>query len=177
LARSSRSFQITRHKLAKLQTKLEAARQLLYHAARLFEVGEDPTMIVSMCKAFCADVACEVADEVLANSRGLRLHRRVRHRAILQRHKTVEDRRGHDRSDVRDHRQENGDLTRLRLDCTPSPAIGWRKLRLTFIVPPKAARRTVQAKPGYGSTWSAATSSPENVHAVWLSTVRRRFCT
>jgi alkylation response protein AidB-like acyl-CoA dehydrogenase len=58
-------FQITRHKLAKLQTKLEAARQLLYHAARLFEVGEDPTMIVSMCKAFCADVACEVADECL----------------------------------------------------------------------------------------------------------------
>jgi acyl-CoA dehydrogenase len=58
-------FQITRHKLAKLQTKLEAARQLLYHAARLFEAGEDPTMIVSMCKAFCADVACEVADECL----------------------------------------------------------------------------------------------------------------
>lgn len=58
-------FQITRHKFAKLQTKLEAARQLLYHAARLFEAGEDPTMVVSMCKAFCADVACEVADECL----------------------------------------------------------------------------------------------------------------
>ncbi len=58
-------FQITRHKLAKLQTKLEAARQLLYHAARVMEAGEDATMIVSMCKAFCADVACEVADESL----------------------------------------------------------------------------------------------------------------
>lgn len=58
-------FQITRHKLAKLQTKLEAARQLLYHAARLMEAGEDATLIVSMCKAFCADVACEVADECL----------------------------------------------------------------------------------------------------------------
>ncbi len=58
-------FQITRHKLAKLQTKLEASRQLLYHAARLIEAGEDATLIVSMCKAFCADVACEVADECL----------------------------------------------------------------------------------------------------------------
>jgi acyl-CoA dehydrogenase len=58
-------FQITRHKLAKLQTKLEASRQLLYHAARLMEAGEDATLIVSMCKAFCADVACEVADECL----------------------------------------------------------------------------------------------------------------
>lgn len=58
-------FQITRHKFAKLQTKLEAARQLLYQAARLMEAGEDATMVVSMCKAFCADVACEVADECL----------------------------------------------------------------------------------------------------------------
>lgn len=58
-------FQITRHKLAKLQTKLEAARQLLYQAARLLEAGEDATVTVSMCKAFCADVACEVADECL----------------------------------------------------------------------------------------------------------------
>jgi len=58
-------FQITRHKFAKLATKLEAARQLLYHAARLMEAGEDATTVVSMCKAFCADVACEVADECL----------------------------------------------------------------------------------------------------------------
>lgn len=58
-------LQITRHKLAKAQTKLEAARQLLYHTARLIEHGEDATKEVSMCKAFCADVACEVADECL----------------------------------------------------------------------------------------------------------------
>lgn len=58
-------LQVTRHKFAKLQTKLEAARQLLYHAARLMEAGEEATTAVSMCKAFCADVACEVADECL----------------------------------------------------------------------------------------------------------------
>ncbi len=59
------ALQVTRHKFAKLQTKLEAARQLLYHAARLIEAGEEATTAVSMCKAFCADVACEVADECL----------------------------------------------------------------------------------------------------------------
>jgi acyl-CoA dehydrogenase len=58
-------FQVIRHKLARLQTKLEAARQLLYHAARMIESGEDATTEISMCKAFCADVACEVADECL----------------------------------------------------------------------------------------------------------------
>jgi len=58
-------FQVTRHQLAKLQTKLEAARQLTYAAARTFDEGLDATTIVSMCKAFCADVACEVADQCL----------------------------------------------------------------------------------------------------------------
>ncbi|HIC96397.1 TPA: acyl-CoA dehydrogenase [Candidatus Bipolaricaulota bacterium] len=58
-------FQVTQHKLAKLQTELEAARQLTYAAARTFDEGLDPTAIVSMCKAFCAEVACRVADECL----------------------------------------------------------------------------------------------------------------
>ena len=58
-------FQVTRHQLAKLQTKLEAARQLTYAAARTFDEGLDATTIVSMCKALCADVACEVADQCL----------------------------------------------------------------------------------------------------------------
>jgi len=58
-------FQVTQHRLAQLQTKLEAARQLTYAAARTFDEGLDPTVIVSMCKAFCAEVACEVADACL----------------------------------------------------------------------------------------------------------------
>jgi acyl-CoA dehydrogenase len=58
-------FQVTRHKLAQLQMKLEAARQLTYAAARTFDEGLDPTAIVSMCKVFCADVACEIADQCL----------------------------------------------------------------------------------------------------------------
>lgn len=58
-------YQVIRHKLARLQTKLEAARQLTYYAAQLYEQGQDWTMAIAMCKAFCADVANEVADECL----------------------------------------------------------------------------------------------------------------
>jgi len=58
-------FQLTRYKFARLKTKLEAARQLTYYAAQLYDQGADWTMAVSMCKAFCAEVANEVADECL----------------------------------------------------------------------------------------------------------------
>lgn len=58
-------YQVIRHKLARLQTKLEAARQLTYYAAQLYDRGQDWTMAIAMCKAFCADVANEVADECL----------------------------------------------------------------------------------------------------------------
>lgn len=58
-------YQVTRHKLARLQTNVEAARQMTYYAARLYDRGQDWTAAVSMCKAFCADVANEVADECL----------------------------------------------------------------------------------------------------------------
>ncbi len=58
-------FQLTRYKFARMQTMLEAARQLTYYAAQLYDQGQDWTMAVSMCKAFCADVANYVADECL----------------------------------------------------------------------------------------------------------------
>lgn len=58
-------FQVTRHTVAKLQTKIEAARQLVYYAGRLYDQGQHPTKEVAMCKAFAADVAVEVADACL----------------------------------------------------------------------------------------------------------------
>lgn len=58
-------YQVTRHKLARLQTRVEAARRLTYYAAELYDRDEDWTTAVSMAKAFCADVANEVADECL----------------------------------------------------------------------------------------------------------------
>jgi alkylation response protein AidB-like acyl-CoA dehydrogenase len=58
-------LQVTRHTLAKLQTKLEASYQLVYYACWLYDQGQVPTKEIAMCKAFTADVACEIADACL----------------------------------------------------------------------------------------------------------------
>ena len=49
-----------RQKLAMLQTKVEAGRQLVYHAAWLDAQGFDATREVSMVKAYCGEVVNEV---------------------------------------------------------------------------------------------------------------------
>jgi len=65
MGRKLSEYDLTRYKLARLQTRVEAARQLLYYAASLYDSNQDWTSAVSMCKAFCAEVANEVADECL----------------------------------------------------------------------------------------------------------------
>ena len=52
--------QTIRQKLAAVQTKVEAGRQLVYHAAWLDAQGADATREVSMVKAFCGEVVNEV---------------------------------------------------------------------------------------------------------------------
>ncbi|MGE0870651.1 MAG: acyl-CoA dehydrogenase family protein [Kofleriaceae bacterium] len=52
--------QAIRHKLAALEAKLEAAKQLLYHAAWLFDHGHDCVRECSMVKALCPEVTNEV---------------------------------------------------------------------------------------------------------------------
>ena len=49
-----------RQKMAALQTKVEAGRQLVYHAAWLDAQGRDATREVSMVKAYCGDLVNEV---------------------------------------------------------------------------------------------------------------------
>ena len=49
-----------RQKLALLQTKVEAGRQLVYHAAWLDTQGRDATREVSMAKAYCGELVNEV---------------------------------------------------------------------------------------------------------------------
>ena len=58
-------FQAIRHRLAELATRVEAARQLSYHAAGLINAGEFPAKEISMAKLFAARVAHRVADEAL----------------------------------------------------------------------------------------------------------------
>jgi citronellyl-CoA dehydrogenase len=58
-------FQVTRHKLAEMATKIEAARQLVYTTAWRHANGEYPVREISMAKLFASRMACEVADECL----------------------------------------------------------------------------------------------------------------
>ncbi len=53
--------QTIRQRLAMLQAKVEAGRQLTYHAAWLDAQGEDAVKEVSMAKAYC----CELVNEVM----------------------------------------------------------------------------------------------------------------
>jgi acyl-CoA dehydrogenase len=53
--------QVLRHRVADLATELEAARQLVYHAATLYAAGEDCVREVSMAKLFATEVANRVA--------------------------------------------------------------------------------------------------------------------
>jgi len=53
--------QALRHRVADLATELEAARQLVYHAARLYADGESCATAVSMAKLHATEVANRVA--------------------------------------------------------------------------------------------------------------------
>jgi alkylation response protein AidB-like acyl-CoA dehydrogenase len=53
--------QVLRHRVADMATEIEAARQLLYHAAGLYSTGQDCITEVSMAKLFCTEVANRVA--------------------------------------------------------------------------------------------------------------------
>ena len=54
-------FQVTRHKLADMATRITAARELNYRVAAKVEAGEYPVAEVAMAKNF----ACEVCDQVV----------------------------------------------------------------------------------------------------------------
>jgi alkylation response protein AidB-like acyl-CoA dehydrogenase len=53
--------QALRHRVADLATELEAARQLVYHAARLYAAGDDCATEVSMAKLHATETANRVA--------------------------------------------------------------------------------------------------------------------
>jgi alkylation response protein AidB-like acyl-CoA dehydrogenase len=53
--------QVLRHRVADMATEIEAARQLVYRAVRLYASGEDCITEVSMAKLFATEVANRVA--------------------------------------------------------------------------------------------------------------------
>ncbi len=56
-------FQAIRHKLAEMATRLEAARSLVYRAARGIDAGTPDTGLAAMAKLFAAEMANTLADE------------------------------------------------------------------------------------------------------------------
>jgi acyl-CoA dehydrogenase len=58
-------FQVVRHKIAEMATKIEACRDLTYHALRLFVAGVDALREVSSAKLLSCRAAVEVADDAV----------------------------------------------------------------------------------------------------------------
>jgi len=58
-------FQVTRHKLADMATRVLAAKTLVYQVATRLERGEQPLAEVAMVKNLCSDVAHEVTWEAV----------------------------------------------------------------------------------------------------------------
>jgi len=59
------NFQVIRHKLAEMATKIEVGRQMVYMTAWRFANGEYPVREISMAKLHAARMLCEVADECI----------------------------------------------------------------------------------------------------------------
>ncbi len=60
------SFQAIQHKLADMAIKVEAARSLIYSAAKYIDTEpKDASKVAAMCKVFASDVAVEVALEAV----------------------------------------------------------------------------------------------------------------
>ncbi len=58
-------FQVWRHRFADMETEIQAARSLTYHALRKIVAGEDAVREVSMAKWLACDLHWRVADEAL----------------------------------------------------------------------------------------------------------------
>lgn len=58
-------FQVWQHKFAELETELEAARRLTYHAVSLFDAGQECSKEISMAKLFAGDLAQKIAYDCL----------------------------------------------------------------------------------------------------------------
>jgi len=59
------NFQVIRHKIAEMATKMEVARAVTYNALRMFVEGQDAIREVTIAKLFTQRAAVEVADEAV----------------------------------------------------------------------------------------------------------------
>jgi acyl-CoA dehydrogenase len=62
---SMHDLQATQFVLADMATEIYAGRQMLYHAARLRDAGQNVTYQASMVKLFCTEMASRIADKAM----------------------------------------------------------------------------------------------------------------
>ncbi|HET9411015.1 MAG TPA: acyl-CoA dehydrogenase family protein [Candidatus Dormibacteraeota bacterium] len=58
-------FQVIKHKLVDMGTKIAAVQSFVYQTARQWDEGEYPVREISQAKLLASQVACEVADEAI----------------------------------------------------------------------------------------------------------------
>jgi citronellyl-CoA dehydrogenase len=59
------SFQVIKHKLVDMGTKIAAVQSFVYQTAKQWDQGEYPVRDISQAKLLATQVACEVADEAI----------------------------------------------------------------------------------------------------------------
>ena len=90
-------FQAIQHKLADMQTEIEAARALVWRAARLKEAGRPHSVEGAQAKLFACARRPPPDRRGDPDPRRLRLHQGVPRRALLPRREGHRDLRGHER--------------------------------------------------------------------------------
>ena len=98
-------FQAVQHQLARAATELEAARLLVYNAARLRDSGLPFLTEAAMCKIFSSEVAERVDVARGEPVRRQRLREGVPGREAVPRREDRPDLRGHVEPAAADHRQ------------------------------------------------------------------------
>ncbi|HVD46826.1 MAG TPA: acyl-CoA dehydrogenase family protein, partial [Candidatus Limnocylindria bacterium] len=58
-------FQVIKHKLVDMGTKIAAVQALVYQTAQQWDAGEYPVREISQSKLLATQLACEVADEAI----------------------------------------------------------------------------------------------------------------
>ena len=109
--------QAVQFKLADMRVQIEAARHLVYHAARLKDAGQWPYGTeASIAKLHASETAMKCHLRGDPDLRRLRLQPGVPGRADVARRQALHDRRGHERDPAPDHR------TRRSCKCRSRPS-------------------------------------------------------
>ena len=103
-------FQGVQFQLAQMATDLEAARLMVYNAARLKDAGLPFQQQAAMAKLFSSQVADRTTSNCLELFGGLRLLQGVPGREVLPGRQDRDDLRGHQQHAAPDHREGHAEI-------------------------------------------------------------------